>query len=74
MRWDDDGADGGDDVDDDPDDARSDDDDDSPLREGIFPAESPRQEGVFFSLSFPSRRSGGEILRSGSTKFLGQGG
>ena len=53
MRWDDDsdGADGGDDVDDvdDPDDARHDDGDDGddfPLREGISPAESPRQEGV----------------------------
>ena len=36
--------------DDDPDDARHDDGDggdDFPLREGISPAESPRQEGVF---------------------------
>ena len=52
MRWDDDddGADGGGDFDDDPDDARSDDGDggdNSPLWEGISPAESPRQEGVF---------------------------
>ena len=47
MRWDDDGD--GADGDDDPDDARSDDGDggdDSPLRVGISPAESPRQEGV----------------------------
>ena len=39
-----------DDDDDDPDDARHDDGDggvDFPLREGISPAESPRQEGVF---------------------------
>ena len=46
-----------DDDDDDLDDARCDDGDggdDSPLREGISPVESLRQEGVFFSLSFPS--------------------
>ena len=51
MRWDDedDGADDDDDDDDDLDDARCDDGDggdDFPLREGIFPAESPRQGGV----------------------------
>ena len=78
MRWDDDGdgADGDDDVDDDPDDARSDDGDsgdDSP-REGISPAGSLRQEDIFFSLSFPSRRGSGVILRSGSPIILGQGG
>ena len=52
MRIDDegDGAADDDDDDDDPDDARRDDGDggdDFPLREGISPAESPRQEGVF---------------------------
>ena len=54
MRWDegDDGADGGDDVDDNPDDARCDDGDDFPLREGIFPAGSACQEGLFFLSRF----------------------
>ena len=64
-------------ADDDPDDARHDDGDggdDFPLREGISPAESPHQEGVFFSLSFSSRRGGGKLLRSGSPIKLGQGG
>ena len=45
-----DGADDDDDDDDDLDDARCNDGDgggDFPLREGISPAESPRQEGVF---------------------------
>ena len=71
MRWvdDGDGVDGGDDVDDDPDDARCDDGDgggDFPLWEGISPAESPLQVGVFFSRVFPSRRGGEKILRSDS--------
>ena len=46
-----------DDDDDDPDDARHDDGDggdDFHLREGISPAESPRQEGLYLSVSFPS--------------------
>ena len=66
-----------DDDDDDPNDARHDDGDggdDFPLREGISPAESPCQEGIFFSLPFPSQRGGEEILRIASLMFLGQGG
>ena len=57
MDGEDDGADDDDDDDDDLDDARCDDGDggdNSPLREEISPTESPRREGVFFSLSFPS--------------------
>ena len=66
-----------DDDDDDPDNARHDDGDggdDFPLREGITPAEPPRQEGVLFSLSFPSQRGGGKLLRSGSSIQLGHEG
>ena len=77
MIRDGDGADGGDDVDDDPDDARREDDDDGddfPLWHGISPAKSPRQEGLFFPVSFLSQRDDGEILQSGSPMFLGHGG